>query len=351
MDLRFWLYLLVCIFLFQAPARAQAQAGGQVVDAIVTSQHLKDNLIGIAPERHLKIYLPAGYDTSAQRYPVIYFFHSILRNNKQIFEDGVVKALLDKSSDQKVTGKVIVVVGDFSTPHIGTFFANTPESGRWLDHTIDELVPYIDRNYRTLANRNSRGLAGEHLGGYAALKLGMLYPEKFSVVYALHPFGTGAGLTPMIGRPIWHKINRASSWKDLDGDIYAQVFMAMAQSYLPNPRKPPFYADQITELREGKAVPIAANIERLQSTFLLDQLVPRYAENLKKLTAIKFDWGRHDTNPDHVYGNQVFSRKLNEYGVPHFAEEYDGNQWEKNWIDGGRVIDSMMPFFHRHLVF
>ena len=52
---------------------------------------------------------------------------------------------------------------------------------------IQELVPYIDANFRPLPHRDSRGIAGDFMGGYDAIRFGMKYPEVFSAIYALSP--------------------------------------------------------------------------------------------------------------------------------------------------------------------
>jgi hypothetical protein len=72
---------------------------------------------------------------------------------------------------------------------------------------------------------------------------------------------------------------------------------------------------------------------------------------LKSLRAIKFDWARSDPNQDHVYSNQALTHKLNEFGIVHEAEEYNGLWGAGNWDEGGRVYSEVLPFFQRYLVF
>ena len=66
-------------------------------------------------------------------------------------------------------------------------------------------------------------------------------------------------------------------------------------------------------------------------------MIPQYSENLKSMRGSEFDWARSDSNFDHVYSNQTFTHKLNEFGVPHEAEEYNGSRGEHNWDAKGRV--------------
>lgn len=268
-----------------------------------------------------------------------------------MFENGVVRQRFDEAITRGAIQDFILVAADFTTPHVGTFFGNAESTGRWLDFIVEELVPFIDRTYRTIPKRESRGLMGENIGAHAALKLAMMYPELADSVYALHPFGTGSGIIPMTadGRQDWRKMNRATSWEDLEGDGVSMVFIAMAQAYLPNPDRPPFYCDWVMELKGDDLVINEEHARNLHAGFFLDHLLPKYATNLKKVSGIKMDWGRYDPVQSHVYSNQAFTRKLDEYGVKHEAEEYGGAQWDKTWIEHGRVAMDVMPFFNRFL--
>ena len=55
------------------------------------------------------------------------------------------------------------------------------------DIVFKDVVNYIDQHFRTIAYRNSRGIAGMSMGANGALKIAMLYPEVFGAVYAATP--------------------------------------------------------------------------------------------------------------------------------------------------------------------
>jgi len=95
----------------------------------------------------------------------------------------------------------------------------------------------------------------------------------------------------------------------------------------------------------------SAVTERLRDNFLLETMIGKYADNLKSLRGLRFDWARNDGNQDHVYANQAFTHKLNEFGIAHEAEEYNGVWGTGNWGVEGRVYTEALPFFARHLVF
>jgi len=89
----------------------------------------------------------------------------------------------------------------------------------------------------------------------------------------------------------------------------------------------------------------------LQKGFLLEESLDECAANLRSLRGIAFDWGRYDSTPAHVFANQVFSRKLDDLGIEHEAEEYRGSPWDKTWTPDGRFYARLLPFFARHLAF
>lgn len=312
------------------------------------AKSLEENVIGINPKRDIRVYLPTSYQSGQQRYPVVFYFHNMFWSNKQLFGEGnAFTSLLDFAIQKGELDEVIVVAGDFRAPNNGTFYGNSPSSGRWLDHITQELIPYIDQQYRTLPNKRI-GL-GDFFGGYAVLRLAMDYPGIFTAIYSMHPVGTATGETLLHSKPDWHAMNTATSWEELQGNVFSTVFMVMAQTYLPNPQKPPFYADMMVELKQGGLVINSENVRLLRSRFLLLEQVPFKAEALKQLKAFKMDWGRLDTNPDHVYGNRKFTQILMDYGVDHEAEEYNGGPFNKMWGEQGRVRSEVFPFIQKVL--
>jgi enterochelin esterase-like enzyme len=326
-----------------------ASAQSRLVDVHVQSTSFAHNKIGIASTRNATVYLPDGYDASARRYPVVYFLHNLFEDHRTLYASYDAKALFDTAIRNKVVPEVIVVSGDFSTPFGGSIYTNSPVTGNWEDFLVDELVAYVDASYRTLAHRDSRGLAGDRMGGYGAIRIGMRHPDVFGSVYALHPVGTGTGLQTMYSRPNWELLANAKTLDEVKADFFSSLFLAIFQAHVPNTDRPPLFIDFPARKVGGEIVVDTAVTERLHASFALERMVPRYAENLKSLRGFKFDWGRGDTNQDHIYSNQAFTHKLNEFGIPHEADEYNGGWGDKHWGVRGRVYTELLPFFREHL--
>jgi hypothetical protein len=257
----------------------------------------------------------------------------------------------ERALARQQTEEFIFVVGDYrATQTSGTFCGNNPVVGHWWDYVTQELVPAVDRQYRTLPSADARGLSGDYIGGYCAIRVAMERPGVFSSVYALHPVGMEGGDGVMRAVPNWTQINQASSFADLsESNGYTRAFLMMAQSHAPNINKPPFYANFMMQMEDGELVVNAEAVTQVRQNFSLNNRVKHSVKALQSLNGFMFDWGRYDPVAGHISGAQRFTRELDEYGIEHFAEEFRGTDWSEKWIPYGRVEDRMLPFFKRFL--
>jgi hypothetical protein len=327
-------------------------AKSQVVGRELLSKDIAQNKIGTDPVREMAVYLPAGYDErSAQRYPVIYFLPNPFEESYRFdFDHRDARGLFDRAIAEGVIKKFILVAVDMNTPLGSSWYVNSSATGNWEDFMVQELVPYIDANFKTLPNRDSRGIAGIFIGGYGAIRFGMRHPNVFGSVYAMHPVGTGTGVRISATIPKWDILVNAKSMEDVKKDIGTRIFTTMFQAHMPDPDKPPLYIDLLARQEGDQLIIDAKSMERFRNNFYLETMISQYADNLKSLRGLKFDWSRNDSNFDHVYANQAFTHKLNEFGVIHEAEEYNG-AFGADWGVNGRFYTDVLPFFQRFLVF
>ncbi len=329
---------------------AETGAPSRIESRELTSTRFAGNKVGVSGVRKMSVYLPAGYDSSSVRYPVIYFLPTPFESYNTPFEKRDAQKLFDGAVSTEVIGGFVLVCVDMTTPLGSSWYVNSPVTGNWEDFMVQELVPYIDANFRTLRSRDSRGIAGDFMGGYGAIRFAMKHPDVFGSVYALHPVGTGSGVLTMYSRPDWELLANAKSIEDVEKDGYSRIFTSIFQAHLPNVDKPPLYID-LQAHKVGDNLVIDSDVTtRLRNNFFLESMIPEYADNLKSLRGFKLDWARNDGNQDHVYANQAFTHKLNEFGVRHEAEEYNG-VWAGNWGRDGRIYNDLLPFFARTLVF
>ena len=318
---------------------------GTIVTRVINSTYLQ-NTGGENPNRKISVYLPPGYDQSKKHYPVIYYLHGFLDN------DSIrpnMKSILDMAIANSKIRQFILVIANNYTLFSGSFYSNSTLTGNWSDFEAKELVAFMDKNFRTIASRDGRGIGGHSMGGYGALKIAMMYPDIFSCVYALSP-----GLLAFVkefgpNSDSYKQLATIKTKDELDKTYYPKVIAACARAWSPNLNRPPFYFDLPFNYIEDSLVVDTAVYEKWRAN-MPAYMVDKYASNLKKLKAIKLDWGRNDA-PRFPVQCGMFSQELENHGIEHYAEEYIGTHINKIWTTDGRVLDEMLPFFNDYLKF
>jgi S-formylglutathione hydrolase FrmB len=126
------------------------------------------------------VVLPSSYAVSTRRFPVLFYLHGLFENEHSWIDRGG-QSIYESLVTSGEAGEFIVVLPDGGK----TFYVNSLDGrARYEDFFIQELVPWVDQNFRTLASRPSRGIAGDSMGGYGSLHLGMRHPELFGSVSA-----------------------------------------------------------------------------------------------------------------------------------------------------------------------
>jgi len=338
-------YILLAFWLIAFNYSNGQTVAGKVKSFSINAKSLQ-NTGGENPNRKVSVYLPPNYEGSSERYPVIYYLHGFMGKDS-IF--STMKDILDEAIRSKKIRPFILVQPDQYTLFEGSFYSNSSLTGNWEEFTSKELVAYIDKNYRTMARRESRGIAGHSMGGYGAFKIAMLHPEVFSSVYAMSP-----GLLAMVkefgpNSNSYRDVQAVKTHEELKKTYYPKVLVAVGRAWSPNPNKPPFYCDFPFSYEGDKMIINQPVFEKWEANMPV-YMVEKYADNLRKLTAIKMDWGRNDA-PRFPVQIGMLSQRLENLGIAHFAEEYIGDHTNKIWARDGRVLNDVLPFFNDYLDF
>jgi hypothetical protein len=148
------------------------------------SSVLRDNPLGDPHVRPLWVYLPPGYDDEPdRRYPSIYVIQGLtgqldMWRNRSAFRKTFPE-LADELFTSAESPPCLLVFVDAWTSLGGSQFIDSPGTGRYHTYLCDELVPFVDSRYRTLAEAGHRGIAGKSSGGYGAMVTPMLRPDVF----------------------------------------------------------------------------------------------------------------------------------------------------------------------------
>ncbi len=353
---------------------------GQLVRLDVQSKVLRDNPLGDPSDRVLTLWLPPDYSRRRHKLPVMFDLvgftgsgHS--HTNWEAFRENMPQRL-DRLFHSGKLGSCIVVFPDCFTALGGNQYINSRAMGRYADYLTRELIPLVDREFRTQGTREHRACFGKSSGGYGAVMHGMQYTEHWGAI-ANHSGDAGFDL---IYAPIWPAVlthlsayrqpahkpgaykapakaqslhkgvddGRAAAFLDKfwnlpphqspgGMDITCLMLLAMAATYDPDPTSElgfrlPF------DLETGELIPI-----RWRRWLAHDpvQLIAKHAQQLRKLSAVYMDCGWRDQYHIH-FGLRQLSALMHKHKVTHKYLEFDGTH---SGVD--HRMDISLPLLYR----
>src|SRR5919202_5620120 len=157
---------------------------GRSDEHVLVSEALRGNPLGDPHERPLWVYVPPGYDDEPERrYPSIYVIQGYTGALPMWHSRSPFRPTFPEAADALFAGgdapPCIVVFVDAWTAYGGSQFVDSPGTGRYHSYLCDEVVPFVDARYRTLATAAHRGIAGKSSGGFGAMITPMLRPDLF----------------------------------------------------------------------------------------------------------------------------------------------------------------------------
>jgi enterochelin esterase-like enzyme len=150
---------------------------------------LEGNLEGDAVDRDVIVFLPPSYEKDKKRsYPVVYALHGFSIGAEEWTHEIHVPQTIE-GAFAKGSQEMIVVLPDSKTIYNGSMYSSSSSAttGDFEKFIWHDVVIYIDAHYRTIADRQSRGLVGHSMGGYGASRIGMKHPDVFGALYIMSP--------------------------------------------------------------------------------------------------------------------------------------------------------------------
>jgi len=318
-----------------------ASANNVIIETI-HSEALRNNPLGDPATRRTPVYLPPGYGDGDSRYPTVYLLTGFTgRGTFMLNDSAFAEPIYEQLNRLITTGQIqpiIVVMPDGFTRYGGSQYLNSSATGRYEDHLIDEVIPFIDQNYRTLAKPGYRAVGGKSSGGFGALVQGMRHPDLFGAI-ACHSgdlyfeYGYKADFTKFLNAATRNNINSTETLRNfLDAfnpkmhpkppAFFDIIHMsAMAACYSPNPASFCGF-DLPFEFHTGLLRP---KVWQRWLTFDPVNMIemPQYAGALRRMKLVFLDCGNHDEYALH-YGARIFSQRLADLGITHHHEEFNG---------------------------
>ena len=363
--------------------RPQWQGGTDVVLEHV-SKVLKDNALGDPHVRKVAVWLPPQYDrghggSKGKRFPVLVdlvgftgsgLSHVAWKN----FSENVPERAARLVHERRMA-PAILVFPDCFTALGGNQYVNSSAIGRYADYLTREIIPFVDREFRTLATREHRGCFGKSSGGYAAVIHGMKYASTWGAIaahsgdsyfelvyghdwpntlnelakYRPRPFkggrydvakmekgadrGVDDGRVHRFLKTMWKKSKLSGA------ELHAIMNVCMAATYDPDPRAPNGFRLPFN-LETAELIPARWRAWQQHDPV---NLVQKYRANLKSLRGIHIDCGSRDQYHIH-YGSRLLSKRLVSAGITHRYEEFDDTHSDIDYR-----MDVSLPFLSRAL--
>ena len=310
------------------------ELAGTLNEHVITSELLRGNPLGDPHERPLWVYTPPGYGREPDhRYPSVYVLQGFTGfvttwKNRPAFRQPFTETADHVFASGQAPPAIVVYV-DAWTSYGGSQFVNSPGTGRYHSYVCDEVVPWVDARYRTIADREHRAIMGKSSGGFGAMITPMLRPDLFSSL-ATHAgdslyelsyisgFGEAVRVLRGYDADIWawwaDFRSRVAFTHPADGPLLgvlgvAAAFSARADGTIDLPFDP----------RTGVLRPRA-----WQQWLDWDpvRMVPRYADALRSMRSIWIDAGTMDDYFLDV-GAEAFREELRAIGVSEEVIRYE----------------------------
>jgi len=310
---------------------------GRIESFRLDSRVLTGNALGDPHRRDVTVYLPPEYDRQPElRFPVFVDLVGFMGSgrahlNWKAFEESVPERL-ERLARRGEIGPVVAVFPDCWTRLGGNQYINSPAVGRYADYLVKEILPEIDRRYRTFGDPRKRAVFGKSSGGYGAIIHGMKYARHWGAI-ACHSgdmyfdFCYRNDIPRVLDSLAKYRRDPSRFIREFYArrkvgmrDGMTLMFLAMAAFYDPDPKAPLGFHLPM-DLRTGEVD------EARWSRWLRHdpvKLVERESvrRQLGSLRGVFIDCGSNDQFHLH-YGARILHDRLKRSGIAHHYEEFD----------------------------
>ncbi len=355
------------ILLFVVQSKSQTPAG-TVLTVNIESPALTNNLYENLSTREINIYLPPSYSNSEKKYPVVYFLigHSDRRVNflNGVFQGFRLGTSMNTLINSGAVKEMIFVLLDGMNLMDGSFYEDSPASGNWCQWVAEDVVSYIDNNYRTIPKREARALCGHSMGGFGAINIGMKHSDVFGIIYSMSP-----GLYDENGlkdqgmfsneTTIRNYLNKLDEWSRMEksaaiaafssyqlarrnaGDWYTNFLFGYGAAFSPDPEAYPHYTKYPYRLENNELICDSSLVKNYENGYGgFEEKIQTYKENFLSFIDFTIEYGRSDEYQWICRGSEYTSQLLTDENIPHQLVAFDGGHGNKL---RSRIEQFMLP--------
>ena len=174
------LLIIIILLLSMNNLYPESRAANVPKGKVDKEQRYKSTILGY--EVHYSTYLPPDYASSGKHYPVVYLLHGFTGDHTSWIRHGEINKIMDAGIASGEIEPMILIIPDGKYYWYINDYQN---KARYEDFVFEEFLPFIDKTYRTIPDKEHRAVAGLSMGGYGSLVWAMHHPDKFSYCVAL----------------------------------------------------------------------------------------------------------------------------------------------------------------------
>ncbi|MDX6585664.1 MAG: hypothetical protein QOI31_137 [Solirubrobacterales bacterium] len=311
---------------------------GELHELTFESKALKGNPLGDPSSRPLYVYTPPGWPDDGP-YPAVWAIQGMTGQADMWRNRNPYGTTFAEDVDRLIAAgeclPVVVPMPDCWTAYGGSQFIDSAGTGDYLTYLCDELVPFVDERFSTIAAASGRAVQGKSSGGYGALVLAMLRPDLWG---GLGDVSGDAAFEhcylPDVG-PAWATLREYDSidefwaWmldqpKVPDSAFPAINLIAMAACYSPG-------ADGAPELpfsmEDGS---LRTDVWQRWLEWDPVRMLPDHLEEMRGMRAISLECGLQDEFNLQV-GTAMLHTQLEQAGIEHRFELFEGKHGGINY--------------------
>lgn len=329
---------------------------------LVSSSALAVNMVGQSGKKNITVIVPPSYSISQRKYPVIYALAGFGESSSEYMGEFGATSLWNMMKTQQIKESIMVVIDGWSGVS-SSFYANSKVLGNWEEFIAKDVVEFVDANYRTIPDSNSRGIMGYATGGTGAFNISVKYPKIFSVVYCFNPgiadsngvkeyiIGSDSEIRATITllnsyknittREIITNMNKLGTYSAMNIRLcYGLSFAAMEEKPLT----------QFPYTLENDKIVVNEEIyKRWQNGFGgIEDKIANYKDNMLKLKGLAIEYGIGEENKFIVNGCEYYYKKLTENGIPCILNKNSGGHYNYSLM-AKRHAEVVMPYFDKIL--
>jgi enterochelin esterase family protein len=164
-------------------------------------------------QRRMHVYLPPGYETGKQKYPVFYLLHGSSDSDASWSTVGRANFILDNviASGKAVSMIVVMPAGHTRRDHERPTPDGKPRRDEFGEDFVNDIMPYVEKNYRVRADRAHTAIAGLSMGGEQALNISIAHLDRFAYV-GVWSAGVFAGPRHRTAEEVWPPTSVSPEW-------------------------------------------------------------------------------------------------------------------------------------------